>query len=253
MNKHMLPLFMDFNFKKLSHIFALLLLIFTFFFAFILPVILLFVSINTTQHIDITPITELFLLVIQLGIVLFIFVLTPFLWYVIVNNLKMKEILGRIKLVGENIDKAFLWGILAAVAIFLIIFVVTLGLINLGQKPEDLSNIPDLQSLFSWPALFFLVAIQPIGEEIFFRGFLFEKIEKYAGGIMAIFITAFLFGLAHLSYGKIFPVVMPIFMGIILGYIVLKTKSLYSSITAHVTFNITVVTLAYIGQQLLQH
>jgi hypothetical protein len=34
-------------------------------------------------------------------------------------------------------------------------------------------------SLSSFACIVFLVAIQPIGEEIFFRGFLFEKIENF--------------------------------------------------------------------------
>jgi membrane protease YdiL (CAAX protease family) len=122
----------------------------------------------------------------------------------------------------------------------------------MGQKTQDLSNIPDIQRLFSWPVLFFLVTIQPIGEEIFFRGFLFEKIEHFGGGIVAIFITAFLFGLAHMSYGKIFPVLMPMVMGIVLGYIIFKTKNLYSSIIAHIIFNVTSLSLAYVGQHLLE-
>lgn len=53
-----------------------------------------------------------------------------------------------------------------------------------------------------------------------------------------------------MSYGKIFPVLMPILMGVILGYIVYKTKNLYSSITAHIVFNVTALILAYLGLEL---
>jgi len=242
---------MDFRFDKPLHIFALLLLIGCFFLIFVIPIITFFLLIDTPQLIENLEITEIIALESQL-LVIAIFILIPFAWYFFVNNLKLKEIFGRIKLVSENIDIAFLWGLMAAIIIFIIIFVIEFILIRLGQSLQDLSNIPDLQMLFSWPVLFFLVTIQPIGEEIFFRGFLFEKIEKFAGGIVAIFITAFLFGLAHMSYGKIFPVLMPILMGIILGYIVYKTKNLYSAITAHIVFNITSLALAYLGQHLLE-
>jgi len=243
---------MDFKFEKPSHIFALLLIIGTFFLIFIIPIITFFILIDSTQLIENLEIPEVITIVTQLFIIIILFILVPFAWYYIVNKLKFKDILIRIKLVSENIDKAFLWGLFAAIISFIIIFIIEFALIKLGQKPQDLSNIPDLQRLFSWPVLFFLVTIQPIGEEIFFRGFLFEKIEKYAGGIIAVIVTAFLFGLAHMSYGKIFPVIMPIFMGFILGYIVFKTKNLYSSIIAHVVFNVTSLTLAYVGQQLLE-
>ena len=151
-----------------------------------------------------------------------------------------------------GIDYPFLWGLLAAIAIFAVIFVIELALIQLGHEPEDLSNIPDIQRLFSPVTMFLLVGTQPIGEEIFFRGFLFDKIEKFSGGVIAIVITSVLFGIAHMSYGKIFPAVMPIFMGMILGYIVYKTQNLYSAIIAHVTFNLTSLTLAYLAQELLE-
>ncbi len=218
---------------------------------FIIPIITFFILIDSPHLIENLQISEIVALESQL-LVIAVFILIPFAWYYFVNNLKLKDIFRRIKLVSENIDKAFLWGIIAAVTIFVIIFIIEFALIKIGQKTQDLSNIPDLQKLFSWPVLFFLVAIQPIGEEIFFRGFLFEKIENFAGGIVAIFITAFLFGLAHMSYGKIFPFLMPILMGIILGYVVYKTKNLYSSVIAHIVFNITSLALAYLGQHLLE-
>lgn len=259
MRHHTLSLFMDFNIKNPLHIFAAFLLFITFFLIIIFPSLTVIGVFPSTQSVDTQQfsesfriITELTLLVLQLVLIFGLLVVIPILWYVFVNKCTLKEIFSRLKLKLENIDSAFLWGILAAIISFILIFAVEVVLIGLGQSSQDLSNIPDLQKLFSWPTLFFLVAFQPIAEEIFFRGFLFEKIENYAGGAIAIFITAFLFGLSHLSYGKIFPVVMPIFMGIILGYVVYRTKNLCSSIVAHITFNITAVTLAYIGEQLLQ-
>ena len=101
--------------------------------------------------------------------------------------------------------------------------------------------------------MFFLVGLQPIAEEIFFRGYLFDKIEKFGGGSFAIIITSLLFGLAHMSYGKLYPVIMPFLMGIILGYIVYRTKNLYSSIVAHTVFNISVITIAFVGSELLKN
>jgi membrane protease YdiL (CAAX protease family) len=46
---------------------------------------------------------------------------------------------------------------------------------------------------------------------------------------------------------------MPMVMGVILGFIILKTKNLYSSIIAHVAFNVTSLTLAYLGWELLEN
>jgi len=242
---------MDFNAGKPSHIFALLILIVGILFIIILPIVTFFALLDSPQLLENIDISEASAITSQL-LVIATFILVPFAWYFFVNKLGLKGIFARIRLVSQDIDKAFLWGILAAIIIFFIIFAIELVLISLGHSVQDLSNIPDIQRLFSWPTMFFLVAIQPIGEEIFFRGFLFEKIDQFAGGITAIFITAFLFGLAHMSYGKIFPVLMPILMGVVLGFIVFKTKNLYSAIIAHVVFNITSLTLAYVGWELLE-
>lgn len=250
---------MDFNIKKPLHILALILLAITFIIIIVIPILTFIGMFPSTQSIEIQEISEsirliseIIILVVQLALIFGLLVIVPILWYLIVNECKLKEIFLRLKLRLENIDIAFLWGILAAITIFVVIFAVEFILITFGHKPQDLSNIPDLQKLFSWPTMFFLVGIQPIAEEIFFRGFLFEKIENFAGGMAAIFITAFIFGLAHMSYGKIFPVLMPILMGIVLGFIVYKTRNLYSAIFAHVVFNVSVLTLAFLGWELLK-
>jgi len=243
---------MDFNFQKPLHILALIILIISFILIFVLPIITFFVLQDMPQLLEEVNISEAVALQSQL-IIIAVFIFVPISWYVLVNRLKFKEILRRIKLVRENIGKAVLWGIFAAIVIFAFIFAIEIALIALLKyNPNDLSNIPDIQRLFSPITLFFIVGIQPIGEEIFFRGFLFEKIENFGGAWVSIIITSTLFGIAHMSYGKIFPALMPIVMGVVLGFIVYKTKNLYSAIIAHVTFNLTSLTLAYIGQELLK-
>ncbi len=251
---------MDFDIKKPLHILALILVTLSFFFIIIVPILSFAGTFPTTQSTEFQEISEslkfiseIFFLIFQLVLVFGLMVVVPFLWYFLVNNCNIKEFFSRIKLRSDNIDKAFLWGILSAIVIFFGVFAIELVFILMGYTASDLSNIPDIQKIFSWPVMFFLVAIQPIAEEIFFRGFLFDKIEKFTGSIGAILLTSFLFGIAHMSYGKIFPVIMPILMGIILGYIVYKTQNLYSSIIAHITFNITSITLAYIGYELLEN
>lgn len=242
---------MDFKINNPSHIFAALLLLGSFLLIFGLPIMTFLYLIESPVSIENLSISEIAAIGSQLFVIA-VFILVPFVWYYLVNKLSFKEMLKRIKLVGENIDKAFLWGILSAIIIFILIFVIEFALIGVGVNVQDLSNIPDLQKLFSWPVLFFLVAVQPIGEEIFFRGFLLEKVQGFGGDVVAIILTAFLFGIAHFSYGKIYPVLIPILIGIILGYIVVRTKNLYSSIVGHIIFNVTSLSLAYLGQYLLQ-
>ncbi len=143
------------------------------------------------------------------------------------------------KLTFVNFDIAFLWGIVVTIIIFLIFFIIEFLLIVLGFNPDVLGNIQDLEKYFTPVSLFILVSVQPIAEEIFFRGFLLDKIGTFAGQNVAIFSTAVLFGIAHMSYGKIYPVFFPMIMGVLLAYVVIKTRNIYASIFAHIFFNVT--------------
>ena len=95
------------------------------------------------------------------------------------------------------------------------------------------------------------MAFQPIGEEIFFRGFLLDKINAMAGRETAIVLTSILFGMAHLTYGNIYPAILTGILGLILAYMVLKTKNLVTAIVAHIFFNVASVTLYIIGQSFM--
>ena len=246
---------MDFDIRKPSHIFAALILSVTFFLIIIMPILSYFDASVPSEIGEMAQFPELIqilfeiiLLTIQLTLVIVLLIFFPIIWYAVVNRLRLREIFNRLKLRLEGIDVAFLWGILSAIIMFVVVFVVGIILVLLGQNTEELSNVSDLEQLFSFPSLLLLVAIQPIAEEIFFRGFLLEKFESSAGAPIAILTTSVLFGLAHMSYGKIYPVILPIVFGIILGYVVIKTKNLYSAIIAHIIFNVIVILISELSR-----
>jgi len=228
---------MDFNIKKPTHIFALLVIVFAFILIIILPILTFFGFFSTSG--EITVVSEYALLLGSI-ITVMIFVLTPVIWYLLVNNFGFKEILNALKLRMERIDEAFLWGILTAIAMFLMVIGIGYLLYATGivDQETDISNIEVLAGNLSIFSMFFIIVFQSIGEEIFFRGFLLEKIDSFAGKNIAILVTAILFGLAHMSYGKLYPTFIPMLMGIFLGYIVFKTKNLYAAITAHMLYNL---------------
>ena len=226
---------MDFNIRKPAHIFALLAILLTFLFLYVLPLLSL---LNFLPPANSITLTEPIILISSIITVL-IFVGIPFLWYLLVNGFSIREMLSHLKLRAEGIDVAFIWGIVVAAVMIALMIVLGALLYSMGVNKDDLSNVQDLAGNVSVASMFFIILFQSISEEIFFRGFLLEKIESIAGGIMAIFATAILFGLAHMSYGKIYPVIMPMIMGILLGFVVFKTKNLFSAITAHMIFNLT--------------
>ena len=146
---------------------------------------------------------------------------------------------------------ALLWGfitIIIAFGITLMIGLLYMYLTNID--PNTLSNIPDLEQLFSLPSLYILVAVQPFCEEFFFRGFLLEKLQKIGGIPLAVLLTSILFGISHLSYTYAYAAFIAIFLGVLFSLVVIKTKNLYSSIFAHTVINIISLTLFIFGQSL---
>ncbi len=250
---------MDFNIRKPLHLLALSFIFISFLIIIIFPLLSFAGFLPSTQSVDyrnlsesLKAVSEFFILLFQLSLVVLLMIVFPVIWYLLVNNLTVKQAFYRMRITYENIDKAFLWGILTAVLIFMIFFVINIFIaVFLEVKSEDISNVQDLEALFSPISLFLLVATQPIAEEIFFRGFLLEKIDGLAGKNIAIVSTSVLFGLAHATYGKLYPILLPMLMGIVLGYIVFKTKNLLSAVIAHVCFNVGVLILAFIASEMV--
>ena len=250
---------MDFSFKKPTHLLALFALLIAFFLLIGLAV-LSFIGIGpstASSQISTVPASmqiyvEIFALIIQLLIVVIgIFLGVPFLWYFLVNRLSVKQMLERIQLRKERFDRALMWGVFAVFFTFILTIIINAIVLRLtSANPETLSNIPTLLEFFSPPTLFILVAVQPIGEEIFFRGFLLDKITGLIGPKTAILTTAVLFGLSHLSYGMAYTTVIATLLGVVFAVIVIKTKSLYSSIFAHITINIISLSLFFIDKSL---
>ena len=126
---------------------------------------------------------------------------------------------------------------LAAIPIIIIVSIIT-QLINIIY-PIQLSYIEAMEKIVSmkglslWKTLLLIAVLPGICEEVLFRGFIINGFKK-RGFWSAIVITAALFGIIHLDMFRLIPVTI---IGIWLGYLVLKTKSLYIPIFAHVANN----------------
>jgi len=183
MKRYLFHYLMDFTIKKPTHLFALIILVVAFAVIILLPIYSFFyvpLSIESTPIEETSELFRLFVeiiaLVLQILLVAIgLFIIVPFIWYFLVNKLSFKEILFRIKLRKEGMDMAIFWGIISMIAMFAIMFVFGILLTFYGFNLDESSNITDLEQIFSLPSIFFIVAFQPIGEEIFFRGFLLDK------------------------------------------------------------------------------
>jgi membrane protease YdiL (CAAX protease family) len=248
---------MDFNFRRPTHILALFLILGTFLIFIFIP-ILNFIGLTPSMDISQMPeipdsyqqIFEIFILFIQLILVIGFLIFFPFLWYILVNNCSIRQFFSRILLIKEGINNAILWGVIGSIVALVILMIIGAILTITGFNLEDASNIQDLEMYFSPVAIVVLILLQPIAEEIFFRGFLLDKISSLYGEKIAILSTAGFFGLAHLIYGNTYPALMTGVIGILLAYLVVKTKNLYSSIIAHILFNVISFSLYTIGKSI---
>ncbi|MBI2857400.1 MAG: CPBP family intramembrane metalloprotease [Chloroflexi bacterium] len=91
---------------------------------------------------------------------------------------------------------------------------------------------------------YFIVGVAgPIGEEVFFRGFLLGGLAK-KGTVFAILGSALIFAVFHGAIGVIIPVV---FAGLVLGWLYVRSGSLFAPALAHMLQN--TVAFASLGGQ----
>ena len=100
----------------------------------------------------------------------------------------------------------------------------------------DLGEIMRPDSTLGYIFLFLAVVIvAPIGEEIVFRGFLQKFLEKHWGDITrAVLVTSLFFAMIHFNP---FWTIQIYLLGVILGFLAWKTKSVIPSIVLHIVNN----------------
>lgn len=118
-------------------------------------------------------------------------------------------------------------------------YIMLSGLLNtLLEKPVPESML-NVYRTSVWPVLFWLavVVFTPVFEEIFFRGFLFEGFyQSRIGSAGAIGLTSISWALLHFQY-DLHGMLEILVMGIILGIMRLKSRSLWGPVIMHALNN----------------
>lgn len=126
------------------------------------------------------------------------------------------------------------------VALFFNLIVMTL-LSTLGKLPQP--PIPTANTMGEYLLLMMIIAVSAgICEEVFFRGLVLRGYERLGKGY-AVVISAILFGLFHFNIQNFAG---PTVLGLIFGYLVYRTNSLWAGIIGHITNNGVAVTLGFI-------
>lgn len=85
-----------------------------------------------------------------------------------------------------------------------------------------------------WANLLFCGILAPIFEEIFYRKLVIDRLRRY-GDLTAILMSGLLFGLIHGNFSQFF---YASFIGVVFGYIYLRTGKLRYTIGLHVAVNL---------------
>lgn len=85
-----------------------------------------------------------------------------------------------------------------------------------------------------WSNLLFIGILAPIMEEIFYRKLVIDRLRRY-GELPAILISGIAFGLIHGNFSQFFYAVM---IGIVLGYVYLRTGNILHTICLHMAINL---------------
>ena len=149
-----------------------------------------------------------------------------------------------------SIKRSFILILLIPIIITLIdiILIMVYGYLNFSLFGEPSVNTDfGVEWSSSWIEillLFLMIAIVgPIAEELMFRGYILDSIQRLHGDRVAIIISAILFGLIHLN-----PYIIgtAIIGGLIYGWIRVKTGSLLPCIAAHMMWNTMALIVTYL-------
>lgn len=113
------------------------------------------------------------------------------------------------------------------------------------QAAEAMKPFTDQISASPWMTILFLLAFVPaVCEELAFRGFIFGGLVRGRSRWRAVLVSALLFGVSH---GVLQQSIAATLMGVLLGWIALKTGSVLPGILIHFTNNALSVSMERIA------
>ncbi|MCT4619604.1 MAG: CPBP family intramembrane metalloprotease [Marinisporobacter sp.] len=171
----------------------------------------------------------------------YILVLMPPLIYIKLKGDSFKRVLRMNKLKGKH--ALIVMGItvlIYPVALFFNLIIMTV-LSTLGKiEPPP---IPTANNMSEYFVLMLIIAMSAgICEEVFFRGLVMKGYEKL-GQINGIVLSALLFGLFHFNIQNFAG---PVVLGLVFGFLVYRTNSIFAGIIGHITNNGIAVTFGFL-------
>jgi len=179
----------------------------------------------------------LIIIINELGILAFV------LGYCLIKRINIKEafrfnnpgLIPMLMITVISLPAIFVASMLNSLVIYLLQF--------LGDVPA--STIPVPQNVQELLLGILIVAVLPgVCEELMHRGLLLRAYER-RGSYKAVVIVSVFFGLFHFDVTNLLG---PIFLGLIIGYYVIRTNSIYAGIYAHFLNNCISVLVQFLSK-----
>lgn len=171
----------------------------------------------------------------------FVLILVPVTIYTVRSRLNIREVfrINKLQLLPASIIILIVFPAIYAGGMFNSIILYLLQLI--GDTPQ--SSVPAPHSIVQLIAGVAVVGLSPaICEEALHRGILLKAYEK-RGSLKAVVISAIMFGFFHFDITNLLS---PIFLGILIGYYVLRTNSIFAGVLAHFLHNSVLEIIDYL-------
>ncbi|MCG8345276.1 MAG: CPBP family glutamic-type intramembrane protease [Chlorobiales bacterium] len=138
-------------------------------------------------------------------------------------------------LAGGNLKKSLFWGAIAGAVLFLMDIVNTVMYYKNGGTP-----MAEMEILLVGRSLIYFFPLLILAEEFLWRGIMFSSmVDRRFNGHLTVFLTAIFYTLNHFAvapvgmFERALMAMMAFPIGIIGGYIVLKTRNLWGSVLMH--------------------
>lgn len=129
---------------------------------------------------------------------------------------------------------------------------VGLGTIDLEQMERVLETSFELRRLPIWMVLFIFAVTPAVCEEFLFRGFVLSSLGRKSA-LWAIVISSVVFGMMHVLTSNVLAVerfLPSTFMGLILGWVALRTGSIWPGMLLHAIHNGLLLAVSHYQDQL---
>lgn len=171
----------------------------------------------------------------------FILILLPPLIYIFYMRFDIKSVLRLNKPTFWNMFLVF-WIMLFSIPVVAGINLLNLWVIKSVFGKIQLPEIPVGEDLVGLLVSIFVIAVSAgICEEVLFRGVIMRGFERH-GALKAIVITGLIFGLMHVDFQKLIGTML---LGVLIGFLVYRSNSLYCGIFAHFLNNAFATVTSY--------